>query len=118
MKADTHKSYTISTQKGVHVNIAFNGKITIDGSEYQFDVRLRQTTELIKRTAPIPSEPTANSRLLKVAEVASILGISRASVYNLLQRDELPGKLKFGCSVRVDSAVFHKWLRDMAEQER
>ncbi len=99
------------------MNIAFSGKVTIDGSEYELDVTLKQTREPAKPEAPKPVVPTTNARLLKVPEVASILGIGRTQVYELLRRGETPGIIRFGHPTRINSEALQRWIRERAEQE-
>ncbi len=48
-------------------------------------------------------------KLLKVQEVADILGLSTSGVYNLIQRGGLP-TLKIGKSYRVKLSELEKWM--------
>ena len=48
-------------------------------------------------------------RMLSVAEVASVLGISRASAYELAHRDGFPA-LKIGSRIVVPKDKFLAWI--------
>lgn len=50
---------------------------------------------------------------LSVAEVAMMLGVSRATVYRLVHAGHLPG-IRVGRSVRVSREAVEKFIRDAA----
>ncbi len=52
--------------------------------------------------------------LLTIPKVASLLGVSRPTVYELIAREGLP-TIKLGRSVRVSPVSLQNWL---AERER
>lgn len=54
-------------------------------------------------------EDVQSLKLLRVREVADLLGISRQQVYNLIARDEIPA-LHIASSVRVPVRALRKWL--------
>ncbi len=57
-------------------------------------------------------EPAHDGRLLlRADEAAHLLGVSRATVYNLLASGELRG-VKIGRAVRVSRATLLRWIAD------
>lgn len=50
-------------------------------------------------------------RLLKVQEVANVLGLSVSGVYNLIQRGGLP-TVHFGKSYRVKPSELERWINE------
>jgi excisionase family DNA binding protein len=52
----------------------------------------------IKTTPPlaIPAHPSALPEILKAEEVASLLRINRKTLYEAVQRDEIPGAFRVG----------------------
>jgi excisionase family DNA binding protein len=53
--------------------------------------------------------------LLKPAEVAErYLNCSRAQVYTLIARGEVPGVVHVGQSIRIHRETLEAWLRDQA----
>ena len=53
---------------------------------------------------------TSTGRLLKIDEVARLLNLSRSTVYNLINRGDLP-VLHFGRSVRIRLRDVHRLQR-------
>jgi excisionase family DNA binding protein len=49
--------------------------------------------------------------LLRPAEVAAALGFSRAQVYGLIRKRQLPS-VRIGSSVRVPSEALTKWIEE------
>lgn len=60
----------------------------------------------VSRPLPKPGEVT----LLRVAEVAKILGLSESGAYRQLDLGRIPGKVKQGRRVYVSSSPFWRWL--------
>lgn len=58
-------------------------------------------------------EAMENKLLLRVTEVAEVLGISRATAYKLMADGTLP-VVKIGRSVRVPTDALQKWVRELA----
>jgi excisionase family DNA binding protein len=54
-----------------------------------------------------------DSRLLKPAEVAEILQVSKALAYNLLKRGEIP-TVRIGVTVRVRREDLRRYINDKA----
>jgi len=54
------------------------------------------------------------SMLLRPAEAALELRISRSKLYELLARGELPGAIRIGASLRVSRVVLEAWIADQA----
>ena len=59
----------------------------------------------------IGDRPLGEVKLLTVAEVASILRLSKMTVYRMVNSGALPA-LKVGRSVRVPEHVVHEYLRN------
>ena len=55
-------------------------------------------------------------RLLKPAEIAEILQVSRALAYSLLQRGEIPA-VRIGTVVRVRRIDLEKYINEKAHQK-
>jgi excisionase family DNA binding protein len=55
-------------------------------------------------------------RLLKPAEIAEILQVSRALAYSLLQRGEIPA-VRIGTVVRVRRRDLEKYINEKAHQK-
>lgn len=56
-------------------------------------------------------------RLLKVSEVASILGLGLSTIYLLIRRNELPC-IRFGRAVRVRTDDVEKFIEANADGEK
>lgn len=54
--------------------------------------------------------------LLRPAEAAELLGMSRSKVYELARSGELPGVVRFGGSVRVHRPTLEAALAEQAER--
>lgn len=55
-------------------------------------------------------------RLLRVTEVAQLLGISRSYAYEMVQRRQLPA-LRLGRAIRVPLGALERWLEERIEVE-
>lgn len=55
--------------------------------------------------------PLAEVKLLTVAEVATVMRVSKMTVYRLVHSGELPA-VRVGRSYRVDEQAVHDYLRD------
>ena len=62
----------------------------------------------------VPQERSTAPALMRPAEVAEYLAISRSKVYALLAADGLPGIMRIGTSVRVHRATLAVWLERQA----
>lgn len=56
-------------------------------------------------------------RLMRPAEAAQVLGISRSKTYQLLQRGELPA-VRVGTSVRVPALALDRWIAARTAEPR
>lgn len=56
--------------------------------------------------------------LLRPAEAAELLGMSRSKVYELAQSGQLPGVVRFGGSVRIHRAILEAALAEQANGTR
>lgn len=56
-------------------------------------------------------QPFAEVRFLTVAEVASVMRVSKMTVYRLVHNGELPA-VRVGRSFRVPEQAVHEYLRD------
>lgn len=54
--------------------------------------------------------------LLRVSEVAAVLGLGRTKVYELIATKQLP-VVRFGRAVRVSSASLQRWLEKQEQSE-
>jgi excisionase family DNA binding protein len=52
--------------------------------------------------------------LLRPAEAAALLAVSRTRVYELAARGDLPGVIRLGGSVRIHRPTLEAWLREEA----
>lgn len=55
-------------------------------------------------------------KLLRPAEVADVLAIGRTKTYQLLRKNELPGVVRIGKSVRVSAEALERWVRERASE--
>ena len=60
-----------------------------------------------------PTKP-AEPLLLKVEEAGRLLNLGRTTVFDLIARDQLPGVVRFGRSVRVSREALERWVRERA----
>ena len=58
-----------------------------------------------------PERPLAEVRFLTVAEVASLMRVSKMTVYRLVHNGEMPA-VRVGRSFRVPEQAVHDYLRD------
>jgi excisionase family DNA binding protein len=61
-----------------------------------------------------PQEGTPERLLLRIPEVAEVLGIGRTKIYEMIATGELP-TVRFGRAVRVSVNTLQKWI---AEREQ
>jgi putative molybdopterin biosynthesis protein len=54
-------------------------------------------------------------KLLRVEEVAELLGVHRCTVFELLRKQELP-VLRIGRAVRIPRKALDKWIDDNTEE--
>lgn len=73
---------------------------------------------MIESSSHLGAVDTAEpARLLKVDEVAKILGRSRSQTYDDCNAGRIRGVVRIGSSVRVHSIVFYRWLEEQAQQD-
>lgn len=58
-----------------------------------------------------PGEPLGDVRFLTVAEVASVMRVSKMTVYRLVHAGTLPA-VQVGRSFRIPESAVHDYLRD------
>jgi excisionase family DNA binding protein len=58
-----------------------------------------------------PDRPLSEVKFLTVAEVASVMRVSKMTVYRLVHNGELPA-VRVGRSFRVPEQAVHDYLRD------
>ncbi len=56
--------------------------------------------------------------LLRPAEAARLLGVSRSKLYGLLARGEVPGIVKIGASTRISRVVMERWIADQVASDK
>lgn len=54
--------------------------------------------------------------LFRVEEAARMLGVSRATLYKLIDAEDLP-TVRFGKSVRVPRKALEEWVTEKVKQE-
>jgi prophage regulatory protein len=71
-------------------------------------------------TSPETNEQTkTRKRLLKIAEVVSLVGVSRATVYRLIDSGEFPKPVQLSARrVAWVSAEVEDWMRKLEEAPR
>lgn len=79
--------------------------------------RLPPNAEYAEAFRPAPQERhPGHSQMLKAAEVAAMLGISKRHLYRMIQREVIPGPVKFGrCSgwpAQLLDELQRRWARE------
>jgi excisionase family DNA binding protein len=64
-----------------------------------------------------PNELASQPLLLTIPQVATKLGLSRAMVYNLINREGLP-VIHLGRAVRVSTPSLQKWVEEREQSSR
>jgi prophage regulatory protein len=64
--------------------------------------------QIEKQTTVVSQAPV--DRLLKFSEVRSTLGLSKSTIYRLLQRGELPQPIKIGALTFFSERELQAWL--------
>lgn len=66
----------------------------------------------VKNTPPvaIPAHPPSLPDILKAEEVAQLLRINRKTLYEAVQRGEVPGVIRIGRSLRFRRYAVLMWL--------
>ncbi|MFD1259044.1 helix-turn-helix transcriptional regulator [Entomomonas asaccharolytica] len=59
---------------------------------------------------------TENKRLIRLAEVMSLTGLSRASVYNYIKAGTFPIQAKFGKSSLWEYKEIQQWINQRLEE--
>jgi len=52
--------------------------------------------------------------LLRPSEAAELTGLSRAKVYQMIWRNELPGVVRIGRNVRIHAEALRRWVDTLA----
>lgn len=52
-----------------------------------------------------------------VTEAAAALGISRRTMYELMNREDFPASLKIGSRRLISKELLAQWVRDQAQKE-
>lgn len=58
---------------------------------------------------------TSERLLLRPAEAAELIGVSRARAYELIAQGEIPS-IKLGASIRVPMRALHAWIDQQLEK--
>lgn len=58
-----------------------------------------------------------NNQLLNVGKIATLLSLSKAKVYKMIQTGELPG-ISIGRSVRVHPQDLHNYIKEKRSAEK
>lgn len=56
--------------------------------------------------------------VLTVDEAAALLRVNRKTLYELIQRDELPGVRRLGRAIRIHRPTLIQWLADQGRVPR
>ncbi len=56
--------------------------------------------------------------LLRPAEAAECLGICQSRVYEMLARNDLPGTIRIGRSVRISRQALEQWIDEQVNHDR
>jgi len=73
------------------------------------DTRPKQRPAKTQKSQP----PDPNAILLSVAEMCTLLKISRATLIRMDNSGKLPGRIKLGGSVRFHRETVEKWLQSL-----
>jgi excisionase family DNA binding protein len=76
-------------------------------------VKKKERISNVEQRNELASQPL----LLTIPQVATKLGLSRAMVYNLINREGLP-VIHLGRAVRVSTASLQKWVEEREESMR
>ncbi len=68
-----------------------------------------ETTERAEELAPIPTK-----LLLRAEEAASVMGVSRSRIYELMRQGSLP-RIHIGRSVRIPTQAVQAWVTLQAD---
>ncbi|HEY4745090.1 MAG TPA: helix-turn-helix domain-containing protein, partial [Desulfuromonadaceae bacterium] len=66
-----------------------------------------------QKAPKLPPQPGPNAILLSVAEMCSLLRISRATLIRMDKAGKLPGRIKLGGSVRFHRETVEAWLKEL-----
>lgn len=65
----------------------------------------------------MPTAGNSASLLMRPAEVAQVLAISRSRAYELLAKNVIPGTVRLGKSIRVKRADLEAWVAGLGKEE-
>jgi excisionase family DNA binding protein len=68
----------------------------------------------VRRQAKTRAEPPA---VMTVAELARLLGVNRGTVYEAIERGQVPGVIRLGRRILIARAIVRSWLGQNAESE-
>ncbi|MBT1071628.1 helix-turn-helix transcriptional regulator [Pelotalea chapellei] len=86
----------------------------------------RQPQKTLPETDVVNLEKNQNSQgiktrpaalFLSVADLCSLLSISRATLVRMDKNDAVPGRVKLGGSVRYHRETIEKWLTDLVDKK-
>ncbi len=60
---------------------------------------------------------TEQPLLLRAEEAARLLSIGRSKVFEMMARDELPGVVRIGRSVRISRSALERWIAERAGEQ-
>lgn len=86
---------------------------TIERLQREQDADLRDVLRLAERTRQRDPFARDSLRLLSVAELSELTGLSADALYKLVQRGELPMR-KVGGSLRIGVQEYREWWRGRA----
>jgi len=72
-----------------------------------------QASEGLQSTPEV--EPSITSILLTVAQVCSLLNLSRSTLDRMAKAGQIPGRVKIGGQVRYHRQVLETWLLDQVQ---
>ena len=74
-----------------------------------FEEKIEELNQKIAAQAEGTSNVSFDKRTYTVEEVQNILGISRASAYNLVKKGYFK-IVRIGCTIRISKKSFDEWL--------
>jgi excisionase family DNA binding protein len=82
----------------------------LTNTDKETGLRVRESVKEIDSDKLDVPETSERPVFLTIEEARSIIRVSRATFYRLMDRQEIPGVSRFGSSVRVHRETFERWM--------